>query len=421
MPVRRLWTAAASLAGNRTVRESGVLMAAQGGSMVLSFAFTVLVTRSLDVAEYGTFRYAMTFLAMMMSVLQLGWPQSVSRLLALEGERHAQRRLVGASVMLLLAASGIGTVATALVVGTAGASGHPLPWILLWVSPFLYLTLGQQFLNSIGQGLSRIELLAAQQLLPYTILLPVTAVQVLLIRSYSLRAALVGYVVVFTLVVVTGFVHAGCSFDSWREPARAIGEENRRTGLPLYIGGLFGVASAQLIALLVAEFSTPREYGQYALALAVSGPLGVLVSSIGTVIFRSSVGRHSLSNQVVGYSLGFGGVLAGTFWAATELLLPRVFGEQYRASVPMAQAMAAGAIMIGWGDIFQRFLTARGRGRALGVVSVCTGIVGLVSAALLFRAWGVWGAIASAFLASATYLGLNSVLYAQRPVPPMPN
>ncbi len=122
-----------TFAGSRSARQSALLMSSQGISMVLSFAFTVLIARSLSVADYGSFRYAMTFLAMMMTVLQVGWPYSAARLLAMEHDTLSQRQIVGAAAVLLVISSGIGTVGTLLVFRAATFAGHILPAIVLSV------------------------------------------------------------------------------------------------------------------------------------------------------------------------------------------------------------------------------------------------------------------------------------------------
>jgi O-antigen/teichoic acid export membrane protein len=188
-------------------------------------------------------------------------------------------------------------------------------------------------------------------------------------------------------------------------------KENRRTGFPIYVGGIVGVASAQLVAMWVAEFVDLSRYGQYALAVAVSAPLAALVSSVGTVIFRSSSTQTTLPTNILLYSFGFGLLLGSVYYGATETLLVKAFGNHYSPSVHMAQAMGVGALMIGWGDIFQRFLGAQGQGKALGGAAVLTGTVGIISAAILLPKWDAYGAIVSSVLAAATYLGSMLGLY----------
>ena len=397
--------------GNRAVRQFGLLIGMQGLGMILSFAFTILVTRSLNVGTYGMFRYAMTFLSLGMTLLQFGWPYSASRLLALEQDQSAQERLVGAGALMVIVSTAVGVAVTLVVFFTAEVFGFHLPRILLWVAPFLYVTLGQNMVSSICQGLNRISLLSFQQVLPYALLLPITAIQIYGFGTYSLSAAIIGYVVVFSFVLTFAFVRLGVGCSGWRISMGKIIGENRRTGFPIYIGGVFGVASAQLIAMWVAEFVDSSRYGQYALALGISAPLSVFVSSVGTVIFRSSSGTKRLSGNILTYSFGFGILLGGAYFIATEQLLVRAFGSQYAPSVRMAQAMGVGALMIGWGDIFQRFMGAQGQGKRLGLAAVSTGTVGIVSAAILLPKWNVYGAIVSSLLAAATYFGLMLGLY----------
>jgi len=388
--------------------------------MLLGIAFAVLVTRGLAVADYGLFRYAMTFLALAMTVLQFGWPYSAARLLALENDRDAQKEIVGACLILVLIGSFVGTILTLAGAAAAHACGYHLPRILIWVAPFLYVTLGQTMIGSICQGLNRIPLLSYQQVLPYLLLLPITAAQVYLWHNYSLQAAIVAYVAVYSAVITFGFYRLGTVFTGWRSRLHAVVGENRYTGFPMYIGGLFGVASAQVIAMWVAEFVDPSRYGQYALALAVSSPLSVLISSVGSVVFRSSSRSNSLPAKTLGFSFGFGGMLGLAYFVATESLLVRLFGSAYGPTVRMAQLMGIGGLLIGWGDIFNRFLGARGQGRGLGLVAVSTGTVGIVSAAILLPRWNAYGAIAASVLAAGAYFAMMFAFYShhtRRPAP----
>lgn len=400
-----------SFFGSRVAKQCGFLIGTQGFAMLLSFAFTILITKGLDVAAYGMFRYAMTFLALAMTLLQFGCPYSAARLLALENDRSAQKQLVGACVIMVIISAVVGTAFTLVALFAAEALGYHLPRILIWVAPFLYVTLGQYMIGSICQGLNRISLLSFQQILPYSLLLPITAIQISLLGEYSLAAAIIGYVAVFSAVITVGFLKLGVAFTHWQSWLRVIIGENRRTGFPIYIGGIFGVASAQIIAMWVAQYVDLTRYGQYALALAVSAPLSVLVSSVGTVIFRSSSSSKSLSKRILTCSFGFSGLLGLVYFVATEKLLVRAFGSQYYPSVQMAQVLGIGSLMIGWGDIFQRFLGAQGQGKCLGMAAVTTGVVGIVSAAILLPKWDAYGAIVSSVLAAATYFGLMLTLY----------
>jgi O-antigen/teichoic acid export membrane protein len=414
--MRRIGNQVVSFLRSRTGRQSGLLIAMQGISILMAFGLTVLIARGLDVEAYGKFRYSMTFLALAMTLLQFGWPYSAARLLALESDRLAQKQVVGACVVLVIISSVIGTVVTILGLLVASAHGYDMPRLPIWVAFFMYVTLGQYMIASICQGLNRISLLSFQQVLPYALLLPVTMVLVFVLDSYSLNAAIVSYAAVFSVVITIGFVRLGLAFTNWSSWLRVIVHENRRTGFPIYVGGVFGVASAQLIAMWVAEFASFSRYGQFALAIVIASPLSVLVSSVGTVIFRSSSTSNVLSKGVLVFSFAFGGSLGLVYLVVVETFLVRVFGSQYGLSVRMAEALGLGALMTGWGDIFQRFLGAKGQGKALCVAAVSTGTVGMVSASILLPKWNVYGAVAASVLTAGTYLGLMLTLYVRHTV-----
>jgi O-antigen/teichoic acid export membrane protein len=396
---------------SKAAKQSGMLIGLQGVAMTSSFALTILIVRGLDVAEYGTFRYVMIFLALGMTLLQFGMPYSAARLLALEADPSVQKEIIGACAAFVALTTIVGIIVTLAVVFAAEALGYGVPQVLIWVAPALCVTLGQYMLGSVCQGLNRISVLSFQQVLPYVILVPATAIQLFLFHEYSLSAAIIGYVAAFFLVVVLGFFQLGVAFRQWQFWLRAMLSENRGTGFPIYVGGVFGVASAQLIAMWVADFADPVQYGQYALALAVSAPLGVLVSSVGTVIFRSSSRSAALSKKLLTSSFGLGGVLGLMFFVATEYLLVWAFGNEYSPAVQMAQLLGVASLMIGWGDIFQRFLGAHGLGKGLGMAATCAGLVGMITAAMLLHRWATYGAVVASLMAAVAYLGSMIGMY----------
>jgi O-antigen/teichoic acid export membrane protein len=381
--------------------------------MVGSLGLTALIARGLDVADYGSYRYAVTFLVLGMTILQFGLPYSVARLLALEHDQAVQRNIIGVAMVVVVATTALGVFITGCTVLAGRTAGLDLRLLLFWVSPALFVTLGQMMMLSACQGLGRISLIASQQVLPYVILVPVTALQIFVFRYYSLTAALVGYAVTFLLVLGIGFRRLGASFVDLRATWPRVRQENRRTGFPIYIGGVFGVASAQFISMWVAEFVQPDNYGQYALALAVSGPLGVLLSSIGTVIFRSSSRLSRLPTDLIVLTAGTCLVLGVVYWVATEWLLTVVFGDKYGPAVWMAQLLGIASLLVGLGDVLQRFLGAHGLGRVLGAASIATGLVGMGTSAVLLPRMATVGAIIASICAAATYVTLLAIVYVQ--------
>jgi O-antigen/teichoic acid export membrane protein len=392
-------------------RDSASLVVWQGVSMAGSLGLTALIARGLDVADYGTYRYALTFLTLGATLLQVGIPYSIARLLALESDAQAQRAIIGVGLVAVCATTVLGMLLTVVFVTAARNANWASLELLAWVSPALFITLGQLMVSSACQGMGRIGALATQQVLPYLILLPATALQIFVLDQYSTSAALGGYVLTFTLVLALGFQRLGLGFDGMPAAWRAMRRELALTGFPIYVGGVFGVASAQFVSIWTASFVPDDEYGQYALALAVAAPLGVLLSSIGTVIFRRSTKWRRLPGAVIAMTVSLAAVLLVAFLISTEWFLVPMFGAKFAPAVPLAQWLSLGAIAIGCGDVLQRYLGANGLGRALGVASVLTGVVGSGTAALLLPRLQVTGAVASSILSSLTYFFALTALY----------
>lgn len=374
-----------------------------------SLALTALVARGLSVGDYGAYRYAITFLTLGMTLLQFGVPYSLARLLAVETDPAAHRRYVGLGVAVVVAASCLGAALTVVAAATSG--GRLVSWVLVWVSPALAITLGQAMIAGLCQGLGRIQLLSAQQVLPYAILIPATGVQIYWLGTYSVEAALIGYAATYAAVIAYGFSRLGPTFSACGAAWHSLRGENARTGFPIYIGGIFGVASAQFVAMWAAAYVDSERYGYYALALSISAPLQVLVASVGTVIFRDSARRSALAPGIATFTLFLAATLAAIYAVATEYLIAVLFGAKYTPAVPMAQWLGVGALLVGLGDVLQRFLGAHGLGKRLAASAVATGIVGVSMAALLLPRYGAWGAITSGVMASATYFGVLLGLY----------
>lgn len=408
---------------DRLTRQTATLVAFQGASIVLAFGLTVLLARALDVAAYGQFRFAIIFLSLGMTVAQFGLPYSAARLMALEPDGGKQGEIVGASCVIV----GLCTVAgvIAVIVASLGAhlAGWSVPSLLIWIAPALYVTLGQAMVGSLCQGANRIDILGYTQVLPYVFLIPITALQIVAFGHYSLEAALLTYVAIFSGVLWWSVRVLNGSLRRLSLWLRAISAENVHTGFPIYIGGLLGVASTQVIAMWVVAYASAEQYGQYALALALAAPLGVLVSSVGTVIFRSSATRPRLSGALILASFCAAILLGILFFGVTEYLLTWIFGEAYGPAASMAQLLAVGFLSTGLGDIFQRFLGAHGLGRLLGLGAGIAGLCGIVVAAALLPTHATTGAIIASMVSGVVYLALMVAAYGHftrsRPMSPV--
>jgi len=289
-----------------------------------------------------------------------------------------------------------------------------IPAIILLAPWFLYITVLEYAINSFCTGMNRIKLLSSQLALPISLLVVATAIQVYVFKRYGFAEAMVAFILSHTVIVALGIFRIKPSFHSLRDNIVSIWTENRRTGLPIYFGGLVGVASVQVIGLLIPSLLSMADYAQYALAYSISAPLSMVASTLGTVIFRDSASRDRLPRKVLLYSFAGCAFLAIAYVLSIRFFILLLFGQRYLAAAPMAQVMGVGALMVGLGDMINRFLGANGKGRLLMIGAIVTGVTSVVSAYLLLPPFGAMGAAASRGASNLAYLAIMIVLYVVR-------
>jgi O-antigen/teichoic acid export membrane protein len=400
---------------HRYARQFSLLFTANVAVAVVSFFSNLLINNHLSELEYGTYRYATNFLQLGMNAVTLGLPYSAARLLALEQDRERQRRIMGATYALMGLACVAGLLLTwAIYFGAPLFGLKGLDGILVVAPLFLYITVLEYVISNLCTGANNIRLLSSQLAMPVSLVLIFTAVQVYILKSYGLWQALAAFAISHTVIIAVGIRRLRPSMKALRAHIAAVVHENRTTGLPVYFGQLLGVVSVQLISLMIPAFVGMKNYAQYALAYSISAPLALVASTLGTVIFRSSADAGRLPRKVVLYSFGGCAALAAVYVLLIRILIFWLFGERYLPAAPMAQVMGVGALMVGLGDILNRYLGANGRGRMLLTGAAVTGIVAVASAAALLPSFGAMGASISRGVANAAYLASMIALYKLR-------
>jgi O-antigen/teichoic acid export membrane protein len=404
-----------AVARHRSARQFSLLFAANAAVAVVSFFSNLLINNHLSELDYGTYRYATNFLQLGLNVVTLGLPYSASRLLALEKDAGRQRRIMGATYALMGFACLAGLLLTWAVYFGAPLLGlKGLEGILVIAPLFLYISVLEYVISNLCTGTNNIRLLSSQLALPVALLLLFTLAQIYILKSYGLAQALVAFALAHTIVIAVGIRRIRPSLKDLRANMAAVLKENRTTGLPIYFGQLVGVVSVQLISLMIPAFVGMENYAQYALAYSISAPLALVASTLGTVLFRASADSGRLPRRVIYYSFGGCAAVAAAYVLLIRILILWLFGDRYLPAVPMAQAMGVGALMVGLGDMLNRYLGANGKGRLLLIGAAFTGAAAVASAAALLPAWGAMGASVSRAIANAAYLAAMVMLYKLR-------
>lgn len=70
----------------------------------------------------------------------------------------------------------------------------------------------------------------------------------------------------------------------------------------------------------------------------------------------------------------------------------------------MARALGIGAIFLGFGDLFNRFLGAHGRGKSIQNAAYANGIATVACIFLFVPLLGAWGAVLAVIIPNGIYL-----------------
>lgn len=220
-----------------------------------------------------------------------------------------------------------------------------------------------------------------------------------LLRLLSLSTALITLAI--SLIIQLAWAYVYC-----RRSSLAPG----RIGIPLLRPlAAYGVAqiaaltptalNAQLDQLVLSQTVAAADLGRYAIAVTLTSVPLPLVAAVGNVAFPHLAAQRvttdatrRLQNRAMAASAGIAATVLLPLAISAYWLVPFVFGESYRASVPMIWILAPGSVFLACGQVTGDLLRGRNHPTivawAQGLAAVFT--VGLLIA--LLPAVGVYGA-----------------------------
>jgi O-antigen/teichoic acid export membrane protein len=182
-----------------------------------------------------------------------------------------------------------------------------------------------------------------------------------------------------------------------------IWKENATYGMPVYVGAIFSVATGYLNRMMIPLWVDLRALGFYSIALQFVEPLKLIPGAIATASFREFSDALEISSSTLKRAilLSMAGFLALFLLIgyAVEILL----GPEFSEVTMLARLAASGAIIHGYGDLYNRFLGAHGKGQIIRNMTYFVGAINLISFLLLTPLFHIWGAVVSTILGSTAY------------------
>lgn len=388
-----------------TLYASTVLQTAVG------LATSVVITRALRSEQYGHYSYLSTLFNLVLIIVSTGHFSSISMMLAQSENESNKRSILGTSLLITIMVSfvfvGIIFVFSFfqdyLFHDKLGGSIRILS-LLLVLFPFY------TYIDSVLTGLNHINALSVLRVLP--------KILYLVALLFYIHVAQLKFLSAFVLLLVTSYVvyiiqimNLRPSFNNITTNFRYIEAENKKYGYHVYLGTLSGVATSYLCALSISYFANNRELGFFNLAVVISSPLLLLPQSVATAFFKNFADMKVIPNKLIGYTI----LLSVTSYIIFALLIKNIvlvmYSSEYLASVSLAYVLGAAMIFHGFGDIFNKFLCAKARGREVRNGAFITGAVNILAFAILVPVLGGTGAAIARLFLGITYLIIMLLYY----------
>jgi O-antigen/teichoic acid export membrane protein len=282
--------------------------------------------------------------------------------------------------------------------------------IMTQLAPLIMVMTFSQSLPLILQSTNQIYLLAffvgAPSILYLASILVLSG-----INQISTSSVLLSQQLTFLIVIIFVLVSIKPSFTSilfwWGE----IKKHHKTYGFPVYRGSIANIGSGYLNRLAISYWVNNTAIGFYSLASSLVEPLKLLPNAIATSSFRSFATQSRISKKIL---------LATAIISLASLVLAMVFFGQPLSWIytskfsevgPMARALALGAIFVGFGDLFNRFLGAHGKGKALQNAAYIMGIANVAGIVIFVPLFGALGAVMTTIIAGVIYFLLMFLSY----------
>ncbi|HEY7912620.1 MAG TPA: oligosaccharide flippase family protein [Blastocatellia bacterium] len=348
-----------------TARQAGMLFSAHTLSTLLGLLVTIILGRWMEPEEMGRFQFCLSFIIISGLFFEAGIFSAGARLLALVQGESEERRAVGALLALTAMLSGaFALFLVAVAVPVELIFEKEVRWLFFAAAAFAFFYPFQQLIEHTCQGLNRIRLLSAFQILSagaYLLILLGLALTNRLVAGSALVAYFGG------LAVATAFVISRLKpdFSAVAKYVKLTLKEVRSYGLNLYVARVTGIITAKADHIAIAYYMpATAPLGIYSIAQKFTQPIVVLSRSVALSRFRAFSKLSKVPRAISGWNAllllisGAGMVVLGP--VAIELLFPK-----YVEAAPLLAPLAVMQIFVGLLQPYMYFLASHGRGAEL--------------------------------------------------------
>lgn len=377
----------------------------------LGLLSSILNTHFLTPEEYGNYRYVYNILSFLSSILLFGYFVSGCRLLAISKNYEENRRINGAMIIILaitIVITAIGMIIGSVIQNIINSS---VSYLFLISLPVCGAPLMLNYINTTFQGENRIKELSFARLMPYLIYLPIGYAWYTSFGSNAETLMLLqnGCSIAVYIILILSLKP---KFTNLAPVFKLLSKENREYGFHVYIGSVLAVSLGYLSGITLGIFEDDNvNVGFYTLALTVSSPLSILPTIVGTTHFKEFANENSIHRRIIKNTTIISVISLVAFVIMIVPLVKWVYSDAYSPVGYYSCYIAIGMIFHGFGDMYNRFLGAHGKGKEIRNGAIITGMFQIIGSIALVYLWGIYGAIATRIISSTIYFLLMIFYY----------
>ncbi|MDH3697403.1 MAG: oligosaccharide flippase family protein [Flavobacteriaceae bacterium] len=380
-------------------------------AIALGFLVSVFNSRILGPEKFGDFKFIQTVGIFIASLVSVGFFISLTRLLAINNEKIKEQKIIGLFVIIF---------------GIVSVIGMILMFCFAYIEPYFFkhgidskfkifffivpVIIGLAALKEVLKGMHRIYALAFLGFMPALVYLIIIYPLSKLI-TIEIDQVLMASYGVGLIIVAYHLIKLKPGFGIKKFLFKRLLAENRQNGRPIYFGSLAGVATQHIAAFSISYFMDNTQVGYFMLALTICSPLLVIPSVMGTIFFKEFTTIQNIPKKVFSFSVVSTLAALVIFYSFIEKIIITFYTEDYLVVADISKYLIIAFIFHGLGDLINRFLGAKGKGKLLRNAAYLVGIINVLGYTVLVKLFDLNGAIITKVLASGGYMIVMCVYY----------
>ncbi len=392
----------------KLLEKNGVILLYIATIIGVGFSFfsSVLNSRMLSKELFGDWKYIQNYLMMISYFVNFGFYYSGGRLIA--ATDNSKRISIFKGYMLISCLAGLVIMLiTTIVVGVFFPKllSPQLFRLSLIMFPLFIIHPLMFYFESIFQAERKLINYSIYKVMPA--FLYVAALY--LFRSFSTGSlyfnALLYYATYF--IVFAFFILKDKQVFKRKSPELIeLVNENKIFGIHLYYGSLWNVGATYMLPILIGFFMINNtDVGPYSLAASFIIPFSFLPGIVGTSYFKEFINLPAIPADAFKKVLLASAALLLVTWLGIDYVIDFFLGEKYKGVGFLVKIGAFSAILQGFGDFTNKFLSAKGKSPYIKKVAIVVGSVQLIASLFFIKWYSSTGAMIAKIIGSGLYFG----------------